>query len=307
MSVASQLLTLLADSLKETNTVETDQMIQWVVKLQNAHVAAMERTAADLTPQEITRLQRLQRDWLLRVLQWSADYGTTKLGNVILQREAGQHCWKLSNLEGADEFYEKDEVMELKCDAVQHMSLAEQPMEILQWLKSLPAPTAEETRMGHQCPPALRDALLTRAILTMAAFENLRDANILLRAYVKEVEERNIQDLAVSYTSKEDGKAPSHTMFASMLLRILEKDARTGPLYSWLMRSFKRELDGLYKPQTVHSLTTKIGKVYFNIQPPPNMLNMIENMMGMMGGGAGGMNPAMMQAMAAQMQQSGMM
>jgi hypothetical protein len=28
-----------------------------------------------------------------------------------------------------------------------------------------------------------------------------------------------------------------------MLVRVCEKDTRTGPLYSWLLRSFKKELD----------------------------------------------------------------
>jgi hypothetical protein len=86
-----------------------------------------------------------------------------------------------------------------------------------------------------------------------------------------------------------------------MLVRICEKDARTGPLFQWATRSFKRELDKLHKPQEIVSYTTKIGKIYFGIQPPPSMLNMMENMMGGMGGG-GGMNPAMMQAALAQLQ-----
>lgn len=30
----------------------------------------------------------------------------------------------------------------------------------------------------------------------------------------------------------------------------------------------------------------RLGGSFFNIQPPPSMFNMMENMMGMMGGGA---------------------
>jgi hypothetical protein len=111
--------------------------------------------------------------------------------------------------------------------------------------------------------------------------------------------------------TKDDGKAPSHVVFGSMLLKILEKDVRTGPLYTWLLKSFRRELDLMPKSQVISSYTTKIGKVYFNIQPPPSMMSMMESMMGMMGGGgmaggAGGMNPAMMQAMMQGMQGGGM-
>ena len=162
--------------------------------------------------------------------------------------------------------------------------------------------------MGHNCPPALRDALFSRAVLLACTMENLRDASTLVQLYIKEVEERKVEDLKGSYTKKDDGMAPSHVIFASMLVRICEKDTRTGPLFSWLLRSFKRELDRMYKPGVIHGFTTKIGKIYFNIQPPPSMLNMMENMMGMMGGGgAPAINPAMMQAAMAQMQQGGMM
>ena len=311
VSVASQLLALLVEVLVETHTPESDTWLDRLVELHEAHVTAM--TTLEATAQETTRLQRLQRDWLLRALQWSADLGTMRFGHNRLQACMGEHCWKLANIEAhADAataaILEEEEVAELQCDAVQHMALAEKPEALVAWFKTLPKPTDAEIAQGHTCPPALRDALFTRAILLMAAVENLRDANALLRGYLDQVEERSADDLATSYTSKEDGKAPSHAMFACMLLRILEKDTRTGPLYSWLMRSFRRELDGLYKAQTVLGFTTKIGKIYFNIQPPPNMLNMMENMMGMLGGGGlgGGPNPAMMQAMMQQMQAGGM-
>jgi hypothetical protein len=197
-----------------------------------------------------------------------------------------------------------DDVLDFQCDAVIHMSLAEKPDIIIEWLSTLPAPTEAQTKVGHTCAPALRDGLLTRALLCMCAVENLRDANTLLRAFLDKVETRDVKELTASYTNKEDGRAPSHCIFGCMLVRICEKDTRTGPLYSWLLRSFKKELDLLHKEAVVVSYTTKIGKIYFNLQPPPSMLNMMENMMSMMGGGGGGgggMNPAMMQQAMAQM------
>jgi hypothetical protein len=97
-----------------------------------------------------------------------------------------------------------------------------------------------------------------------------------------------------------------------MLLRICEKEMKTGPLYSWLLKSFNSELSGMFKPDVVKAYCTKIGRVYFNIQPPPSMMSTLESMMGGMGGlgGMGGMggnpmagiDPAMMQQMMAQMQ-----
>jgi hypothetical protein len=295
VSVASQLLTVLANVLRETHMEETEGLVDQLVALNKAYQEAM----AGQTGVEACRLHRLQRDWLRRCVQWSSELGPIRFGQMRLQELLAQQCWLLSQV--IEKENEEDELMELKTDAVTHMALAEKPDQIVDWLKTLPKPTEEETKTGHDCAPAEREALLTRAVLCLCAIENLRDANTLVRAYIEKVEERESDELTKSYVSKEDGKAPSHIIFCSMLLRVCEKDPRTGPLFSWLLRSFKRELEGLYKQQIVQSYTTKIGKIYFNIQPPPSMMNMLENMMGMMGGGGGGagagINPAMMQAM----------
>jgi len=304
VSVASQLMTLLVNVLRETHTVETPALIEKLKAMHDAQEIAMNGK----TGSEAVRLHRLQRDWLRKCVQWSSELGPTRFGNLVLQQLLAEQSWKLSkHMVSEDAAHttavvdddDIDEIMELKTDAVTHMALAEQPSVIVEWLKTLPSPTATETKAGHTCPPAERDALLTRAVLCLCAIENLRDASILVRAFLEQIEERDAETLTASYTSKEDGKAPSHAIFCCMLIRICEKDPRTGPLFSWLLRSFKRELDGLYKIQIVQSYTSKIGKICFNIQPPPSMMNMLENMMGSMsgGGGAGGMNPAMMQAM----------
>ena len=316
VSVASPLLQLLADELRETHTPETEM---WLTRLQELHTkraAAMEAVSSGMPQKEVERLERVQRDWLLRVLQWSADIGPVKYGHNQLHAMLGEHCWKLSQLMETDQEHETmddeeyiSEMADLQCDAVQHMALAELPHTIVDWLVTLPEPTEEQRAVGHTVPPAVRDGLLTRAILLLCAMQNLRDANILLRGFLEKTSctDEQLQALATSYTDKTDGKAPSHIIFNCMLLRILEKDTRTGPLYTWLLKSFRRsELERLHKAQAVLGYTVKIGKVYFNIQPPPNMLNMMENMMGGMMGG-GGINPAMMQAAMAQMQQGGMM
>lgn len=306
VSVASQLTSLLANVLRETHSVETPELLEKLKGLHNAQEKAMSGKSGP----EAMRLNRLERDWLRKCVQWSSELGKTRFGDLSLQKLLAQQSWKLSQqlaLEDIvpDDDEEKDEAMELKTDAMTHMALAEEPMLIVEWLKTLPKPTAAETKSGHGCPPAERDALLTRAVLCFCAIENLRDASKLCRGFLEEVEDRDADSLSASYTSKSDGKAPSHIIFCCMLVRTCEKDPRTGPLFSWLLRSFKRELDGLYKVQIVQSYTSKIGKIYFNIQPPPSMMNMLENMMGSMGGGGGGMpgmNPAMMQAMMQNMQ-----
>lgn len=310
VSVASQLMTVLVNVLRETHTVETPDLIDKLKALHEAQNKAMEGK----TGPEVVRLHRLERDWLRRCVQWSSELGRIRFGSYQLQQLLAEQSWMLAKQIAAEDGEEEaasgaatnvgddnedmDELMELKSDAVTHMALAEQPKLILEFLKTLPAPTEAETKTGHKCPPAERDALLTRAVLCLCAVENLRDATILVRGFLEEVEERKAEDLTKSYTSKEDGKAPSHIIFCCMLVRVCEKDSRTGPLFTWLLRSFKRELDGMYKIPIIQSYTTKIGKIYFNIQPPPNMMNMLENMMGGGGAaGAGGINPAMLQSM----------
>jgi len=323
VSIASQLLVLLVQVLRETHTEVTDSWVNRISELHRLHQKAIKSMIGDdsLTNAKVEtkRLQKLEREWLRKCVGWSSELGTIRFGNMSLHELLGDHCWELSLLLEDDdddagnsetvekvEDLEEESHMDLKCDAIMHLTLAEKPSKIIKRLKTLPKPSEEETAIGHSCPPCDRDALLTRSVLCFVAVDNLRDANTFVRDYINKIEERDIKTLTASYVSKEDGKSPSHVVFSSMLLRVCEKDARTQPLYSWLMRSFKKELDMLHKTQVVNSYTTKIGKIYFNIQPPPDMLKTMENMMNMMGGGGmggmpGGMNPAMMQGLMSQM------
>lgn len=312
VSVASQLLQLLVDILLETHTVETDEWVERIVELHTAHQNAIVESTT-MKAEESFRLQRLQRSWLLLILKWSSELGTYKYGHNALHEILATQCWNVAkdnsksgeiDESASPTTEEMEELIELQCDAIQHMALAEKPKVIYEWLKTLPPSTTEELKLGHECPPGLRDMLLTRSILLFVAVENLRDANLLINDYISNIEERDISTLQKSYTNKNDDMAPSHIIFCCMLVRICEKDIRTGPLYQWLLKSFKKsELDKFYKNSAVQSYYTKIGKIYFHIEPPPSMLKMMENMMGGggMGGGMGGIDPAMMQAALASM------
>ena len=333
VSVSSQLLTVLVQVLNETHTECTDAWVGRFAELDAAYRTALDKDVT-MSADERGRLQRLHLQFLKKGLKWSNDLGNVRYGATGMHTLLGDHCWAMScdeavvgteeerkeleakitaQNEGAGEDDEEleDEDLEigLRNEAVSHYALAEKVSTILEKLKSLPAPTDEEKKMGHVCLPAQRDALLTRAILVLLAIENLRDARTLANSYLKEVEtDRTPAELKKSYLDKTDGKAPSHIMFVCMLVRICEKDTKTAPLFTWLVRNFGAELGTMYEPETVKTYTTKIGRVYFDIQPPPNMMDMMENMMSMMGGGGmgggggmpGGMNPAaMMQAMQA--------
>ena len=338
-SVSSQLLAVLVQVLNETQTPCNDMWVSRFAALDAAHRNAIDADTT-MSPQERGRLKRLHLQFLKKCLKWSNDFGTVRYGHTGMHLLLGEHCWEMScdetvvgtaaeraaraennNTENEDDDGEEEDdedylEIALRNEAVSHYALAEKIDVILTKLKSLPAPTSEELAMGHTCLPSQRDALLTRSILVLLAIENLRDAKALALSYLRQIENpsgRSDEELKASYLDKTDGKAPSHIMFVCMLLRICEKDVKTAPLFTWLVRNFGAELGTMHDPEVIKTYTTKIGRVYFDIQPPPSMMNMMENMMSMMGGGGmggmggpGGMNPAaMMQAMQA-MQGGGM-
>jgi len=306
----------------ETHTAYSEDWGDKFGKLNEAYRTALEGDKT-MDPAERGRLQRLHLQFLRKGLKWSNDLGNARHGAVEIHALLADHCWymscdqavvaadamkgpaKTANVDEEEENAEEWSESALRNEAVTYYALAEKTSLILEKLKSLPGPTDEETKMGHTCPPCQRDALLTRSILSLLAIENLKDATSLASSFMKEVESRSADELKKSYLDKTDGKAPSHIMFVNMLLRICEKDTKTAPLFTWLVKNFGAELGTMHNPEKIKSYTTKIGKVYFDIQPPPSMMAMMENMMGMMGGGGmggGGMNPAMMQAAMAAMQ-----
>ncbi|KAL7546198.1 hypothetical protein ACHAWF_009548 [Thalassiosira exigua] len=338
VSVSSQLLAALVEVLNETRTACTEEWVGRFGTLDAAYRKALDADGS-MAQDERGRLQRLHHQFLKKALKWSNDLGSVRFGPPGMHALLADHCWAMSCDESVvgteeeraelaaraaaaeeddDEDFPDDEDTEiaLRHEAVSHWALAESPSKILDKLKSLPDPIPEERKMGHVCPPAQRDALLTRSVLVFLAVENLRDAKSLCASFLSEVEtSRTPAQLKKSYLDKNDGVAPAHVVFCCMLLRICEKDVKTAPLFTWLVRNFGAELGTMHEPEVVKTYTTKIGRVYFDIQPPPSMMNVMENMMSMMGGGGGmggmggapgGMNPAaMMQAMQA-MQGGGM-
>jgi hypothetical protein len=304
-SVASQLLILLAQVLTETHTLCDDA---WIGRIQKLNVAYLKAVNAAESQAERKRLYRLHKKFLKTVLGWSDIMGELAVGALEIHELIADHAWFLSESADSATTPSDDEdqgeeftKVALQSESVTHYALAEKPEAILEKLKGFPDPTNKETKVNHMCPPAARESLLTRSILAMITMENIRDAHTLLNSYISEVENRDLETLKKSYMSKTDKKSPNHIVFLSMLLSIVTKDKKTGPLYTWLLKGFSgAELEKMYKPELLKGYTTKIGRVYFDIIPPPGMMATLENMMGMMGGGGGGMggmNPAMMQAM----------
>ena len=110
--MASQLTAVLANVLREIHIPETPELI---VKLKGLH-EAQEKAMEGKTGPEAVRLNRLERDWLRKCVQWSSELGTTRFGDLQLQKLLAQQSWKLSQqlvAEGVvSDDEDKDEVME---------------------------------------------------------------------------------------------------------------------------------------------------------------------------------------------------
>ena len=291
VSVASQLLMLFSDVIVETKTKCSEELVLGCLNIDKLYREALGQAFEGTEEkEEEERLSRVHYKFLRRIVRWSAEYGMVQYGDMRLHTALAMHCWSMvqnykESLEKMkdEEFDDVTVLQEITAEAMIHLALAEDTQQIINILKTLPPPTDKQDAMGRNGGTASeRDCLFTRAILVFIAVQNLRDANLLLKSY-RSLTNADMPSLAKSYINKNDGKAPTHIMFCSMLLQICEKD-RAGPLFQWILRSFSHDLN-LMKPD-VKAYTTKIGRVFFNIQPPPSMFNMMENMMGMMGGGA---------------------
>lgn len=304
ISIASQLLKLLADILYETNTIENEDWILRIVELHKLHQNVIIQQQATSNNDEMIRLQRLQINWLQSIIRWSSTFGIYRYGHNTLHELLANQCWNIAmeynnklnaavssshddnqnNGKNEVEMKDKELIFNLQWNAILHMTLGEKPKIIFEWLQLLPKPTDNEIQMGHECLASVRDMLFIQSILLFIVVENLRDANTLIHNYIKYIEERNIQDLIISYTNKEDGIAPSYSIFGCIILRICEKDVKSKPLYEWLLKTFQpNEINKFTHNNkymsTIKNYCIKIGHIYFHIQPPPSMLQKIESMM----------------------------
>ncbi|EJK55197.1 hypothetical protein THAOC_25093 [Thalassiosira oceanica] len=291
VAVSSQLLAELINVLGETYTACDAEWVARFTKLDGAYRAALDGDE-NMSSEERGRLQRLHLLFLKKGLKWSNDLGSVRYGNRGMHSLLGDHCWNMScdasvvdkekpleRERESDGSTAEEVAIELRGEAVGHYAMAERIDAILQKLKGLPGPTDEETAAGHVCPPALRDELLTRAVMVLLAIEDLRGARSLVASFLADVSDRPLAELKKSYLDKTDGRSPSHVMFCSMLVRICEKDVKTAPLFKWLLKNFGAELMTVHDREVIKAYTTKIGRVYFNIQPPPSMVDMMENVM----------------------------
>ena len=118
-----------------------------------------------------------------------------------------------------------------------------------------------------------RDVCLMSATIQFLLLRNMRDLTALLERFEKLF---SSQDGRESHLSRYVG-------FSFWLVKICQRGGEsTAKLFQWLCGSFRHEtqFDKAWGAEV-----PKIGKTYFNIQPPPNMMDMLSSMLG--GGGGG--------------------
>lgn len=213
--------------------------------------------------EENAKIQLKQRcKYLQKAIRWSDFMGDVRYGHAQLHSLIATALWEVTEYG----------------DSVSHSALAEEPAVINERLVKLDNDNE-------------KDVLLCRAVLVMLTTENMRDANELCKLFIASEQgaksSRNFDKFASEFLSKES-KQKSYVIFATSVLGICEREKKAGALYTWLLGKFQAYLQK--KPELL-PYTTKIGQIYFNIQPPPSMLKQMESMMAMMGGlgGAGGM------------------
>ncbi len=112
-----------------------------------------------------------------------------------------------------------------------------------------------------------RDLCITRAVLQLAALQNLRDANILFEAFQQRMK-----------ISQMEIDSPL-TTFIGYLLQTLLRDA--APLFRVLVERYGQALD---RDPNFQQYLALIGQKFYGIEPPQNGMGaMLNQMMSMFG------------------------
>ena len=325
VSVSSQLMTVLVGVLVETHRPCTPEWVKRFGELDCAHKSALDADGT-MSPDERGRLQRLHLQFLKKALKWSNYLGRTRHGDPGMHALLGDHCWNMScdetvvgneaergeraaiaaaaaaSASGGGEEEEDDDGDDdgdcldigLRNEAVTHYALAGDVGTITRRLASLPRPTPEELAYGHVVPPpsATRSSL-GRYWPSSPSRTCAWPGSSLGRTYPRSKcsrphRRRSVERRAQSRISRQDrrrGTEPRHFLLHA------RAHMREGHQDRSIVHVAREELRAgvgtMHDPEAVRAYTMKIGRVYFDIQPPPSMMSMMETMMSGMGGGGG--------------------
>jgi len=257
LGMASQLLLETADAMLEVRLEVNEKNLNEFYKMDEMFANGLDALPARDAIQDKQRCK-----YLAKALRWTDLMGTVRFGELKMHSALASAMWNAGD----------------RAESISHSAFAEEPEVINERLSSV-------DKKGE------KDLLLCRAVLTFLTAENLRDANALSDAFIKS-DGRNFEKLATEFFAKEK-KIKSFVIFCTSVLGIVEREQKAGALYTWLLGKFQGYLQRF--PELL-PFTSRIGQIYFNIQPPPSMLKQMESMMAMMGGmgGMGGLPPGMM-------------
>lgn len=138
--------------------------------------------------------------------------------------------------------------------AIFHLVAGEAPSKLWEKISETFTPVSAE-----------RDCYYTLGVLHFLAMENLRDANELRMCYEKDLKARNV------------ARESALTTFCTHLLLVCRRDA--APLFKELYVANKPHL-ATCDPAAIALLEGPIAQIFFNIQPAPSMLNMLQGLLG---------------------------
>jgi hypothetical protein len=211
--------------------------------------------------------------FLREAIAWSKAVGDRFYGEPSFHARAADAAWKLGRTS----------------EALPHFALAEAPVAVCERILGLPAGSAAETKTRYD--------VLTRAVLFFLSFENLRDANEVMRKF-----DAHYQQQGSVYDSPQ-------VVFLRQLLLTCERDAaalfkaicdangsflgdaQTQAVSLPFTNLHHRALPPLCSPHYClvvlllccfphKQLLQQIGEKFFSIHPPPNMMSMIRGMLG---------------------------
>mmetsp|Transcript_13634 Transcript_13634/g.27175 ORF Transcript_13634/g.27175 Transcript_13634/m.27175 type:complete len:379 (+) Transcript_13634:96-1232(+) len=267
---ATQLSRELIDMMMDYHATATDETIRDVITpIHEGYVAAIAASVAssstendgDESAEDPDREHHIS--FLRDAVRWTDKLGTFRHGDPRVHAHLSSASFDAGRWQ----------------DGVTHGVYAEDPKFIAARLQSDPELNPPG---GGNAGDQPRDVALTAAILMFLALENARDASACLRAFL-EADRRDTKKLTAAFlTSK---SSPNYVTFCCSLVRICETD--NSGWFNWITSGSQCGRKLVEQNKGLQPYLTKIGKVYFGVQPPPSMLSMMENMMGMMGGMGG--------------------
>lgn len=117
----------------------------------------------------------------------------------------------------------------------------------------------------EQTLPSEKSLVLTRLVLLYLVSENIHDAFLVRRSYAQLARWRSVCDTADKNAAVIADDVPPLANFCELLIKICQLETAAAPLFKRLCDGYKVALS---RDPSFSQQLTKIGQMYFSIQPP---------------------------------------